>query len=111
MSEDGDPIDVLVCNTRVIVPGAVINCRPIGVLVMEDEAGNDEKIIAVPSSHVSRRYDGVREYEDLPEITREQIQHFFQHYKDLEPDKWARIDHWGGTELAHKMINEAIARA
>lgn len=110
LSEDGDAIDVLVCNTRVIVPGAVINCRPIGVLVMEDEAGNDEKIIAVPSSHVSRRYDNVREYEQLPEITREQIQHFFQHYKDLEPDKWARIDHWGGSEEARSMIMQAVER-
>jgi len=111
LSEDGDPIDVLVCNTRVLVPAAVINCRPIGVLVMEDEAGNDEKILAVPCSHVSRRYDGVREYQDLPEITRDQIQHFFQHYKDLEPDKWARIDHWGGAAEARTMILDAIERA
>jgi inorganic pyrophosphatase len=110
LSEDGDAIDVLVCNTRVIVPGAVINCRPIGVLVMEDEAGNDEKIIAVPSSHVSRRYDAVIDYSQLPEITREQIEHFFQHYKDLEPDKWARIDHWGDSEEARLMIMQAIER-
>lgn len=110
LSEDGDPIDVLVCNTRVIVPGAVINCRPIGVLVMEDEAGNDEKIIAVPSPHVSRRYANLHEYEQLPEITREQIQHFFQHYKDLEPDKWARIDHWGDSAEARAMITQAIDR-
>jgi inorganic pyrophosphatase len=110
LSEDGDAIDVLVCNTRVIVPGAVINCRPIGVLVMEDEAGNDEKIIAVPSSHVSRRYDAVKDYSQLPEITREQIEHFFQHYKDLEPDKWARIDHWGDSEEARLMIMQAVER-
>ena len=110
LSEDGDAIDVLVCNTRVIVPGAVINCRPIGVLVMEDEAGNDEKIIAVPSSHVSRRYDAVIDYSQLPEITREQIEHFFQHYKDLEPDKWARIDHWGDSEEARLMIMQAVER-
>ena len=111
VSEDGDPIDVLVCNTRVIVPGAVINCRPIGVLVMEDEAGNDEKVLAVPSSHVSRLYDGVTEYQDLPEIIRDQVQHFFQHYKDLEPDKWARIDHWGSSGEARSMITQAIERA
>ncbi|WP_040496296.1 inorganic diphosphatase [Ilumatobacter nonamiensis] len=110
LSEDGDPIDVLVCNTRVLVPAAVINCRPIGVLVMEDEAGNDEKILAVPCSKVSRRYDNVNEYQQLPEITREQIQHFFQHYKDLEPDKWARIDHWGDAAEARSMIMESIAR-
>jgi inorganic pyrophosphatase len=111
LSDDGDPIDVLVCNTRKIVPAAVINCRPIGVLVMEDEAGHDEKILAVPSPHVSRRYAEVKEYEQLPEITREQIQHFFQHYKDLEPDKWARIDHWGNATEAQQMILAAIARA
>ena len=110
LSEDGDPIDVLVCNTRVIVPGAVINCRPIGVLAMEDEAGHDEKILAVPSSHVSRRYDGIEEADQLPEITRDQIQHFFQHYKDLEPDKWARIDHWGDADEARQMIQNAIER-
>ncbi len=110
LSEDGDPIDVLVCNTRVIVPGAVINCRPIGVLVMEDEQGNDEKILAVPSSHVSRRYDNVLEAAQLPTITLDQIQHFFEHYKDLEPDKWARIDHLGDAAEARKMITDAIAR-
>jgi inorganic pyrophosphatase len=111
LSEDGDPIDVLVCNTRVLVPSAVINCRPIGVLVMEDEAGNDEKVLAVPCSHVSRRYDRVLEHQHLPEITRQQIQHFFQHYKDLEPDKWARIDHWGDAAEARRMITDAIERA
>ncbi|MFM2421665.1 MAG: hypothetical protein RL291_195, partial [Pseudomonadota bacterium] len=77
LSADGDPIDVLVCNTRTIVPGAVINCRPIGVLVMEDEAGGDEKVLAVPSTKISRRYEKITEASDLPEITRQQIQHFF----------------------------------
>ena len=111
LSEDGDPIDVLVCNTRVIVPGAVINCRPIGVLVMEDDAGQDEKILAVPSTEVSRRYEGVRNYSDLPAITTDQIEHFFQHYKDLESQKWVRIDHWGDASDAEKFITEAIERA
>ena len=110
LSKDGDPIDVLVCNTRVIVPGAVINCRPIGVLVMEDEAGGDEKILAVPSSHVSRRYESIRSYRDLPAITCDQIEHFFAHYKDLEPDKWVRISHWGDAEEARRMISEAVQR-
>ena len=110
MSEDGDPIDVLVCNTRVIVPGAVINCRPIGVLVMEDDAGQDEKILAVPSEHVSLRYTSVQTYSDLPAITTEQIQHFFEHYKDLERDKWVRIDHWGDHNEARQLISEAIER-
>lgn len=110
MSEDGDPIDVLVCNTRVIVPGAVINCRPIGVLVMEDDAGQDEKILAVPSEHVSLRYTSVQNFSDLPAITTDQIQHFFEHYKDLERDKWVRIDHWGDQHEARQLITEAIDR-
>lgn len=110
LSEDGDPIDVLVCNTRVIIPGGVINCRPVGVLVMEDDAGQDEKILAVPSTHVSRRYDNVADYTDLPDITRDQVQHFFEHYKDLEPNKWVRIDHWGDAVEAKQMIVDAIAR-
>ena len=111
LSEDGDPIDVLVCNTRVIVPGAVINCRPIGVLMMEDDAGFDEKVLAVPSVSVSRRYEMVKDYTDLPEITTEQIHHFFDHYKDLEPGKWVSIKSWGDENEAQKMITEAIERA
>jgi len=111
LSADGDPIDVLVCNTRAIVPGAVINCRPVGALVMNDEAGGDEKIIAVPSSKLTRRYDKVSNYTDLPTISLEQIEHFFSHYKDLEPDKWAKIDHWGDKAEAHRLISQAIRRA
>ncbi|MCC0022501.1 MAG: inorganic diphosphatase [Nitratireductor sp.] len=111
LSEDGDPIDVLICNSRPLVPGCVINCRPIGVLVMEDNAGQDEKIIAVPSPHVSRRFDSVKNYTDLPEITQQQIQHFFEHYKDLEPGKWVKIEDWMGTKTAEKLIMEAIERA
>src|SRR5947209_11738528 len=85
LSDDGDPIDVLVANTRPIVPGAVINVRPIGVLKMEDDAGGDEKIIAVPTRHLTKRYVHVQHYTALPEITLQQIVHFFAHYKDLEP--------------------------
>ncbi len=87
LSNDGDPCDVLVANTRAIVPGAVMSVRPVGVLLMEDEAGGDEKIIAVPSSKLTQRYDKVKTYSDLPEITLQQIQHFFEHYKDLEPEE------------------------
>jgi inorganic pyrophosphatase len=111
LSEDGDPIDVLVCNTRTIVPGAVINCRPVGVLVMEDEGGGDEKVLAVPSAKVSRRYEKVLNYSDLPSISLQQIEHFFAHYKDLEPGKWAKIHHWGDRAEAERRIEEAIARA
>ncbi|MAI46627.1 MAG: inorganic diphosphatase [Hyphomicrobiaceae bacterium TMED74] len=111
VSEDGDPIDVLVCNTRVIVPGAVIPCRPVGVLIMEDDGGGDEKIIAVPSFRTTRRYDKIQTYTDLPSITIEQIQHFFEHYKDLEPGKWVKIKEWGHADTAKRMIAEALERA
>ncbi|PYE88999.1 inorganic diphosphatase [Phyllobacterium leguminum] len=111
LSEDGDPIDVLVCNTRELVPGCVINVRPIGVLVMEDNAGKDEKIIAVPSPHLTRRYEKVHNYTDLPEITLQQIAHFFEHYKDLEPGKWVKIGDWGDEDYARQFITEAIERA
>ena len=111
LSADGDPIDVLVCNTRALIPGAVINCRPVGVLVMQDEGGGDEKVLAVPSSKLTRRYDKIANYSDLPAISLEQIEHFFGHYKDLEPGKWVKIDYWGDKEEAQKLISEAIARA
>lgn len=110
LSEDGDPIDVLVANTRPIIPGAIINVRPIGVLKMTDDKGGDEKIIAVPSPHLTRRYVHVKNYTDLPEITREQIQHFFEHYKDLEAGKWVSTGGWGDAEEAQEMIRAAIAR-
>lgn len=111
LSDDGDPIDVLVANTRPLVPGCVINCRPVGVLVMEDEKGQDEKVVAVPTPGISRRWEGVHEFMDLPEITRQQISHFFEHYKDLEPGKWVKVQDWGDAAKAQKMITEAIDRA
>ena len=111
LSEDGDPIDVLICNTRQLVPGCVINVRPIGVLIMEDNAGQDEKIIAVPSHHLTKRYDHVVDASDLPEITLQQIEHFFEHYKDLEPGKWVKIGDWHGADDAQRLIVEAIERA
>lgn len=111
MSDDGDPIDVLVANTRPIIPGAIINCRPVGVLRMEDDGGGDEKIIAVPSPKLTQRYVNVHNYTDLPSITLEQIQHFFQHYKDLEPGKWVKLLGWGDAAEARRLIAEAIDRA
>jgi len=110
LSEDGDPIDVLVCNTRQLVPGCVINVRPIGVLIMEDNAGQDEKVIAVPSHALTKRYDDVRDATDLPAITLQQIEHFFEHYKDLEPGKWVKIGDWLGADDAKRLIVEAIER-
>ena len=111
LSEDGDPIDVLICNTRPLVPGCVINVRPIGVLIMEDNAGQDEKVIAVPSHALTKRYDDVKTAGDLPEITLHQIEHFFEHYKDLEPGKWVKISGWQGADDAQRLIVEAIERA
>jgi inorganic pyrophosphatase len=110
LSDDGDPIDVLVANTRPIVPGAVINVRPIGVLKMDDEAGGDEKIIAVPVPKLTKRYEHVVNYTDMPEITLQQIQHFFEHYKDLEPGKWVKVVGWGDAREAKRLIAEAIER-
>lgn len=111
LSDDGDPIDVIVANTRAIIPGAIMNCRPIGVLLMEDESGKDEKILAVPSSHLTKRYDAINSYEDLPKITIDQIRHFFEHYKDLEVGKWVKIVRWGDMAEAKNLIKEAILRA
>jgi inorganic pyrophosphatase len=111
LSDDGDPIDVLIANQRGIVPGAVIAVRPVGVLKMQDEAGGDEKIIAVPVSRLTRRYENVMNYKDLPEITLQQIEHFFAHYKDLEGGKWVKVMGWGDAAEAEQMILDAIARA
>ena len=107
---DGDPIDVLVTNQRAIIPGAIMNCRPVGVLRMRDEGGEDEKVIAVPSTKLTRRYEKIESYTDLPEITLRQIEHFFQHYKDLEKGKWVEISGWGDKAEAEKLIIEAIER-
>ncbi|WP_127090402.1 inorganic diphosphatase [Aquabacter cavernae] len=110
LSGDGDPCDVLIANTRPIIPGAVISVRPVGVLVMEDEGGEDEKIIAVPGPKLTKRYDNVKNYTDLPDITLQQIEHFFTHYKDLEPNKWVKILRWGDVNEALKLVSEAIER-
>jgi inorganic pyrophosphatase len=111
LSEDGDPCDVLVANTRPIAPGAVIAVRPIGVLRMKDEHGGDEKIVAVPVSRLTQRYESVKNYTDLQEMTWRRIEHFFVHYKDLEPGKWSEVAGWGDAEEARRMISEAIERA
>lgn len=111
LSDDGDPIDVLVCNTRPLIPGCVINVRPVGVLVMEDNSGEDEKIIAVPSTELTKRYDNVNDISDMPEITLQQIEHFFEHYKDLEPGKWVKIGDWQNADRAKELIVSAIERA
>jgi inorganic pyrophosphatase len=111
LAGDGDPCDVVVGNTRAVVPGAVMNCHIVGVLLMDDEAGGDEKLIAVPSPQLTQRYGHVQNYTDLPEITLKQIQHFFEHYKDLEPGKWVKVIGWGDAAEARRFIADAIARA
>ncbi|MGE0237179.1 MAG: inorganic diphosphatase [Parvibaculaceae bacterium] len=111
LSLDGDPCDVVIANQRGVVPGAVMAVRPVGVLFMQDEAGGDEKIVAVPVPKLTRRYEHVHDYTDLPEITIQQIQHFFEHYKDLETGKWVKVKGWGDAAAAEKMIVEAIERA
>jgi inorganic pyrophosphatase len=111
LCDDGDPADVLIVNTRPIFPGAVVNCRPIGVLKMSDEAGGDEKIIAVPSSKISRRYEDIKTIADLPEITLMQISHFFEHYKDLESNKWVKLAGWGDADEARAILVKAIEAA
>ncbi len=108
---DGDPIDVIVVNQRPVVPGAIMNCRPIGVLIMEDESGQDEKIIAVPTHKLTKRYDKIHSVEDLPEITISQVKHFFEHYKDLEPGKWVKIKSVECADTARRLIVESIERA
>ena len=109
-SEDGDPCDILVVSQVPVVPGSVIRSRPIGALLMEDEAGGDEKIIAVPAPDLHPFYDGVREPGDLPQVLRDQIAHFFQHYKDLEPGKWVKVTDWLGADDARRLVTEAIQR-
>ena len=111
LSGDGDPCDVIVANTRAIAPGAIMSCRIVGVLLMEDEAGGDEKLIAVPSAKLTRRYEHVVNHTDLPDITLQQIEHFFAHYKDLEPGKWVKILRWGDADEARRLVLEGIARA
>ena len=111
LSEDGDPCDVMVVVDEPLVPGCVIRARPVGVLLMEDEAGGDEKILAVPDVKTDPTYKDVNTYEDLPDILIQRIQHFFEHYKDLESGKWVKVTGWEGPEKAKQMILDGIERA
>ena len=109
LSEDGDTVDILVVGQVPVMPGAIVRSRPIGVLVMQDEKGLDEKILAVPHDDLSPFYREVSSYRDLPEILIDQIGHFFEHYK--EKNKWVKIVRWGEAEEAHQFIRDAIGRA
>ena len=111
LSEDGDPVDVLVIGTVPVLPGAVMPSRPVGVVIMEDEKGMDEKIIAVPVAKLHPYHDNVEDYTDIRPILREQIEHFFSHYKDLEKNKWVKMIRWGDAAEARKLIMEGVKRA
>lgn len=108
---DGDPLDVLVLNSRPVVPGSVMRCRPIGVLMMEDDGGRDEKLLALPVSKLTAEYEKVEDVTDLPEILLKNVEHFFTHYKDLEPGKWAKIERIAGLDEALKVVNDAVELA
>jgi inorganic pyrophosphatase len=111
LSDDGDPVDVMVVSQIGVTVGAVMRSRPIGVLLMEDESGKDEKILAVPHSKLHPFYDDVQSYSDLPPILLQQIEHFFAHYKDLEPGKWVKVTGWADAAHAAKTIQEGIDKA
>lgn len=111
LSGDGDPVDVMVLGNRPLVPGAVVRARPLGVLLMEDEGGTDEKILAAPHPKLTRYYDNLKTYEDVQPIVLERIWHFFEHYKDLEPNKWVKVIGWRSKEEAERLILEGAARA
>ena len=111
LSNDGDPLDVLVLAPVPVIPGGVVRCRPVGALVMEDQAGIDEKILAVPVDELIPFYSGVNSHTDLPKLLRDQIAHFFAHYKDLEKGKWTSVGNWVDAAAAEQVITESIDRA
>ncbi len=111
LADDGDPADALVLTPAAVVPGAVIRARPIGMLQMEDESGQDEKIICVPHDKIHPQFKDIHAIEDLPEITRAAIEHFFTRYKDLEPGKWVKVTGWADRAAAEAVILKSIAAA
>ena len=111
LSDDGDPIDVMVVGRMPVQPGAVLPARVIGMLELEDEAGGDEKILAVPAPKITPLYEKVESYQDIAEIDLQRLQHFFEHYKDLESDKWVRVGGWKDRDEAAGKVEEAIKRA
>ena len=110
LSLDGDPLDVLVPTPYPLVPGAVIRCRPVGILNMTDEAGSDAKLVAVPHTKMTKIYDDIKDVDDLPELLKNQIKHFFEHYKELEKGKWVKVDGWSNKEAAMKEILDSAER-
>lgn len=110
LSDDGDPVDVLVMTPFALLPGCVIRCRPVGVLKMTDESGEDAKVLAVPADKLSTIYRGITEIDQVDELLKKQIEHFFDHYKDLEPNKWVKIQGWDDSAAAKKEITESVQR-
>ena len=107
---DGDPVDVLVISPFALITGVVVRCRPVGMLCMRDEAGNDAKLLAVPIDRLTTQYRGIRSPRDLPEARLAAITHFFEHYKDLERGKWVKVQGWVGAVAAKKEISDGVAR-
>ncbi len=111
LSEDGDPLDVLVVTPYPVMPGSIIRSRPIGILMMEDEAGLDAKVLAVPHSKLTKLYDHVQEPQDLGQLLLDQIKHFFENYKDLEQGKWVKVTGWEGSEAARQAVLSSVEAA
>jgi inorganic pyrophosphatase len=110
LSDDGDPVDVLVITPFPLIHGVVVRCRPLGMLRMTDEAGGDEKLLAVPIDKLTPIYKDVKSVKDLPELQLRQIAHFFEHYKDLEPRKWVKVEKWLGVTEAKRAIKDGVKR-
>jgi len=110
LEEDGDPVDILVVSYDSLAPGSIIRARPVGVLETEDEKGRDAKIVAVPSDKIDPRFQGIRDVNDIPEAVRQRIEHFFQHYKELEKGKWVKIVGWKSRTEALERIRQAVER-
>lgn len=108
LSDDGDPVDVLVVTPHPLVSGSVIQCRPVGVLKMTDESGDDAKVLAVPIDKLCSSFKGITGIDMMPQLLLDQIAHFFEHYKDLDEGKWVRVDGWGGLEDAYKEITSSV---
>ena len=109
LAADGDPVDVLVVTPFPLPPGVVVTCRPLGILKMEDEAGGDSKLVAVPTEKLCPMYAKIQKLDDLPELLIKQIQHFFEHYKDLEPGKWVKVTGWAGIDEAKEEVRTGLA--
>ncbi len=109
LADDGDPLDVLVITPYPVIPGSIIRCRPVGMLNMDDEAGGDEKLVAVPHDKLCKHYHDIQDIDDVPSLLRDQIQHFFENYKDLEAGKWVKVKGWENADAARASIEKAVA--